>query len=115
MQKLNSKTNAAGWVPTGFNRTAGSFAGAGVPGQSGGAKGSGVPEVKYQAMSKAAKAKAIAAAAAAAKDNKDGENDDIFYSIFPVENEELAYGRLAGHFSEPMFYRGRPKGFGLVA
>ena len=101
MQKLNSKTNAAGWVPTGFNRTAGSFAGAGVPGQpgGGGGKGGGVPEVKYQAMSKAAKAKAIAAAAAAAaKDNKDGENDDIFYSIFPVENEELAYGRWVYHF-----------------
>ena len=93
LQKLNSKTNAAGWVPTGFNRTAGSFVGAGVPGQSGSSKGGGVPEVKYQAMSKAAKARAIAAAAAAAKDNKDGDSDDIFYSIFPVENEELAYGR----------------------
>ena len=45
-----------------------------------------------QAMSKAAKAKAIAAAAAAAKDSG-GDNDEIFYSIFPVENEELAYGR----------------------
>ena len=43
-------------------------------------------------MSKAAKAKAIAAAAAAAKDSG-GDNDEIFYSIFPVENEELAYGR----------------------
>lgn len=27
LQKLNSKTNAAGWVPTSFNRTAGNFAG----------------------------------------------------------------------------------------
>ena len=47
LQKLNSKTNAAGWVPTGAAR---SFAGAGVPGGGGGQSGSkgGVPEVKYQ-------------------------------------------------------------------
>ena len=39
LQKLNSKTNAAGWVPTGFNRTAGSFAQPGGSGQSGSSKG----------------------------------------------------------------------------
>jgi transcription initiation factor TFIID subunit 1 len=47
---------------------------------------SGLPDVKYQAMSKAQKRAAAAASAA-------NEPDDIFFSIFPVENEELAYGR----------------------
>jgi transcription initiation factor TFIID subunit 1 len=81
MQKLNSKTNAAGWVPTGFNRTAGLFsggAGANVPG----AKPGGllpVGGVRLQTLG-----------------HKRPENgDDTFYSIFPVENEELSYGRNA--------------------
>ncbi|XP_059084202.1 transcription initiation factor TFIID subunit 1-like [Tigriopus californicus] len=65
--KLNSKTNMAGWVPTGGNRTAGSFS---QPG-----KGGGLPGIKLQTI------------------KKPENGDDIFYSIFPVENEELAYGR----------------------
>jgi len=67
MQKLNSKSNAAGWVPTGFNRTAGSFS---QPGKA------TLPGIKLQTLQ-----------------HKRPENgDDTFYSIFPVENEELAYG-----------------------
>eukprot|EP00095_Tigriopus_kingsejongensis_P010565 maker-scaffold2286_size17589-snap-gene-0.4 protein:Tk10565 transcript:maker-scaffold2286_size17589-snap-gene-0.4-mRNA-1 annotation:"transcription initiation factor tfiid subunit 1 isoform x2" len=65
-KKWNSKANAAGWVPTGVNRTAGSFS---QPGKG------GLPGIKLQTI-------------------KRPENgDDTFYSIFPVENEELAYGR----------------------
>lgn len=70
MQKLNSKTNMAGWVPTGVNRTAGSFS---QPG-----KGGGLPGIKLQTI------------------KKPENGDDIFYSIFPVENEELAYGKKKG-------------------
>ena len=31
MQKLSSKTNAAGWLPSGYNRTAGQLSHAGKP------------------------------------------------------------------------------------
>ncbi|KYM76533.1 Transcription initiation factor TFIID subunit 1 [Atta colombica] len=54
MQKLNSKNNAAGWVPSSGNRTAQAFS-----------KGNQQPQ---------------------------REEDDTWYSIFPVENEELVYG-----------------------
>ena len=63
LQKLNSKTNAAGWVPSSFNRTAGAMSG----------KLSGI---KPQTMQM-----------------KRPANDEEFHSIFPVENEELVYGR----------------------
>ncbi|KYQ50337.1 Transcription initiation factor TFIID subunit 1 [Trachymyrmex zeteki] len=56
MQKLNSKNNAAGWVPSSGNRTAQAFS---QPG-----KGA----------------------------SPQREEDDTWYSIFPVENEELVYG-----------------------
>ena len=66
LHKLNSKTNAAGWLPTGFNRTAGSALSKAT-----------MPGIKLTTMQ-----------------HKRPENgDDTFYSIFPVENEELAYGR----------------------
>lgn len=67
LQKLNSKTNAAGWVPTGFNRTAGSFSTTGK---------TVLPGIKLQTL----------------QHKKPENGDDTFYSIFPVENEELAYG-----------------------
>ena len=68
LQKLNSKTNAAGWVPTGFNRTAGSFSQTGK---------SALPGIKLQTMNQ----------------KRPVDKDDTWYSIFPVENEELVYGR----------------------
>ncbi len=95
LQKLSSKSNAAGWVPTSVNRTgAGSFAAA--AGGAGQSASSGKSELsKYQT-----KKQRVAAAAAAAQAHQQGHGqqhaqdaDDIFYSIFPVENEELAYGR----------------------
>ena len=71
-QKINSKNNTAGWVPTSFNRTAGTSFGQ----LSGGSKVA-IPGIRLQTLS-----------------HKKPENgDDTFYSIFPVENEELAYGR----------------------
>ena len=68
MQKLNSKTNAAGWVPTSFNRTAGSFS---QPGKT------QLPGIKLQTL----------------QHKKPENGDDTFYSIFPVENEDLVYGK----------------------
>ena len=73
LQKLNSKTNAAGWVPSSFNRTAGSFG----SGQGAGKSASGLPGVKLQTM----------------QHKKPTDADDTWNSIFPVENEELAYGK----------------------
>jgi transcription initiation factor TFIID subunit 1 len=74
LQKLSCKSNAAGWVPTSFNRTAGSFS----HGQGGaGSKTAPLPGIKLQTL----------------QHKKPENGDDIFYSIFPVENEELVYGR----------------------
>ena len=73
LQKLNSKTNAAGWVPSSFNRTAGSFSG----GQGTSKSISSLPGVKLQTL----------------QHKKPTDADDTWNSIFPVENEELAYGR----------------------
>ena len=72
LQKLNSKTNAAGWVPSSFNRTAGSFSSS----QGTGKSISGLPGVKLQTM----------------QHKKPTDADDTWNSIFPVENEELVYG-----------------------
>ena len=74
MQKLNNKTNAAGWVPTGFQRTAGNFSQA--AGASGPGGKAGLPGIKLQTLQ-----------------HKRTDGDDTFYSIFPVENEDLVYGR----------------------
>ena len=73
LQKLNSKTNAAGWVPSSFNRTAGAFSGS----QGSNKAISGLPGVKLQTM----------------QHKKPTDGDDTWNSIFPVENEELSYGR----------------------
>lgn len=73
LQKLNSRTNAAGWVPSSFNRTAGSFSSS----QGTGKSISGLPSVKLQTL----------------QHKKPTDADDTWNSIFPVENEELAYGR----------------------
>ncbi|XP_040573195.1 transcription initiation factor TFIID subunit 1 [Lepeophtheirus salmonis] len=68
LQKLNSKTNAAGWVPSTFNRTAGSFSQTSK---------TAIPGIKLQTM----------------QQKRPINGDDTWYSIFPVENEELVYGR----------------------
>lgn len=72
-QKLNSKTNAAGWLPSSGSRTAGAVIG----------KSAITPLVKdtksilpYSKFSKSSAA-------------KQDETDDTWYSIFPVENGEL--------------------------
>ncbi len=87
MHKLSSKTNAAGWVPTGFNRTAGPV------GKSDGAQqpGGGNPVVVGPMPGKGGGVHAIRPLTTQLKRPENG--DDTFYSIFPVENEELAYGR----------------------
>ena len=74
LQKLNSKTNAAGWVPSSFNRTAGSFSSS----QGTSKSISSLPGVKLQTL----------------QHKKPTDADDTWNSIFPVENEELAYGKL---------------------
>ena len=63
LQKLNNKDKAAGWLPSSYNRTAGSMTGK-------------LAGIKPQTMHL-----------------KKPLNDEEFYSIFPVENEELVYGR----------------------
>ncbi|XP_017474029.1 PREDICTED: transcription initiation factor TFIID subunit 1 isoform X2 [Rhagoletis zephyria] len=85
LQKLNSKTIAAGWLPSSGSRTAGAFSQPGktmpVSGNTqGGKQGSG-------GTSSSKKASQI-------MQSKPPEAvDDTWYSIFPVENEELIYGK----------------------
>ncbi|XP_063911046.1 transcription initiation factor TFIID subunit 1 isoform X2 [Zophobas morio] len=85
--KLNSKTNAAGWVPSSGNRTAQAFS---QPGKGGLLSGSSVrlpiPAPPLPGMK--AKSQIMSA-----KPRPDPEQDDTWYSIFPVENEDLVYGR----------------------
>ena len=69
LSKLNSKSNAAGWVPSSLSRTAGSFS------QRPGVK----PELQIRLATLGKKLPQ--------------NDDDTWYSIFPVENEELVYGR----------------------
>ncbi|XP_044017521.1 transcription initiation factor TFIID subunit 1-like isoform X2 [Aphidius gifuensis] len=102
IQKLNSKNNAAGWVPSSGNRTAQAFSQPGKGGtvsvaqnvrlatsnintplhlqtpknkQSGGGGGGGGSKINQQNQAR-----------------DDFNYDDTWYSIFPVENEELVYG-----------------------
>ena len=81
LQKLQSKNNAAGWVPSSYNRTAagpgGSGAGGGGGGGGPGDKKGGITGVKLQILT----------------DKRPTDANDTFNSLFPVENEELAYGR----------------------
>nr|XP_049699918.1 transcription initiation factor TFIID subunit 1 isoform X5 [Helicoverpa armigera] len=77
LARLNSKSNAAGWVPTSVSRTAQQFS---------------HPRPQPPAP---LQPKPPTATATANKDptgnSADGE-DNTWYSIFPVENEELVYG-----------------------
>lgn len=76
--KLNSKTNAAGWLPSSGSRTAGAVIGKN-------AVGTGTPLIKDNRMSVGKHNKTITI--------KQEEVDDTWFSIFPIENEELVYGR----------------------
>ncbi|KYN38772.1 Transcription initiation factor TFIID subunit 1 [Trachymyrmex septentrionalis] len=91
MQKLNSKNNAAGWVPSSGNRTAQAFS---QPGK--GASVTVTPNVRL------ATSQITTPLHMQSQKNKmnmgkgnqqpQREEDDTWYSIFPVENEELVYG-----------------------
>lgn len=79
-QKLNSKSNAAGWLPSSGSRTAGAFS---QPGKSNFPAASTINEKKIS-VGKYNKQVAI---------KPQEEPDDTWYSIFPVENEELVYSK----------------------
>ncbi|XP_025829249.1 transcription initiation factor TFIID subunit 1 [Agrilus planipennis] len=88
LQKLNSKTNAAGWVPSSGNRTAQAFSQPGksnLPGNSTRIAPTSTPPLPSQ-KSKGQMTLAI-------QKQREQEQDDTWYSIFPVENEDLVYGR----------------------
>lgn len=86
MQKLNSKTNAAGWLPSSGSRTAGAFS----------QPGKGMPNTPIASGAKLT----LPNTPMSGKINKtqlmlqkQDETDDTWYSIFPVENEELVYSK----------------------
>ncbi|KAA0200102.1 hypothetical protein HAZT_HAZT011286 [Hyalella azteca] len=78
---------AAGWVPSSYNRTAQAFS---QPGGSGGAVGAAGARQGAQAF-----VPPVPQPPAASKAKSGGNNgeDDTWYSIFPVENEDLVYSR----------------------
>ncbi|VVD00816.1 transcription initiation factor TFIID subunit 1 isoform X1 [Leptidea sinapis] len=77
LARLNSKSNAAGWVPTSGSRTAQQFS-------------HPRPQQPTPVQSKPATATSSSSNNQNATQG-DGE-DNTWYSIFPVENEELVYG-----------------------
>ncbi|RWS29199.1 transcription initiation factor TFIID subunit 1-like protein [Leptotrombidium deliense] len=85
LEKLNDKYHAAGWVPSGINRTASAF----------------TQQVRGSTVTPAPKITMPTTVAAPSKGSKadklrqeaqEQEKDETWYSIFPVENEELVYG-----------------------
>ncbi|XP_065160409.1 transcription initiation factor TFIID subunit 1 isoform X2 [Atheta coriaria] len=86
--KLNSKSNAAGWVPSSGNRTAQAFSQPGKGGAIAGPPGR-VPPLPAPPLpgAKVSKGQMILS-----KQRMEAEQDDTWYSIFPVENEDLVYG-----------------------
>ncbi|XP_050067932.1 transcription initiation factor TFIID subunit 1 [Anopheles maculipalpis] len=85
LQKLNSKVNAAGWLPSSGSRTAGAFS---QPGKTIPASPANTG-TKSSSASKMSKTQMIINAAQKAQE----ENEDAWYSIFPVENDELVYDK----------------------
>uniref|UniRef100_A0A182XX78 Transcription initiation factor TFIID subunit 1 n=1 Tax=Anopheles stephensi TaxID=30069 RepID=A0A182XX78_ANOST len=85
LQKLNSKVNAAGWLPSSGSRTAGAFS---QPGKTIPASPANTG-TKSSSSSKMSKTQMIINAAQKAQE----ENEDAWYSIFPVENDELVYDK----------------------
>ncbi|XP_012231076.1 transcription initiation factor TFIID subunit 1 [Linepithema humile] len=93
LQKLNSKNNAAGWVPSSGNRTAQAFS---QPGK--GASVTVAPNVRLATSQittplhmQSQKSK-INMGKGNQQQQREENYDDTWYSIFPVENEELVYG-----------------------
>lgn len=78
LARLNSKSNAAGWVPTSVSRTAQQFS-------------HPRPQPPTTLQTKTPAATATSANNQPGGNSADGE-DNTWYSIFPVENEELVYG-----------------------
>jgi transcription initiation factor TFIID subunit 1 len=78
LAKLNDKNHAAGWVPSGVNRTASAFTqhlrGSVPP----------APTISKTPITTGKKGEK--------KVETQETQDDTWYSIFPVENEELVYG-----------------------
>lgn len=83
-QKLNSKSNAAGWLPSSGSRTAGAFS---QPGKT------SYPTTAMSIKESIIKSHGKYSKAAQAAKMAQEENDDTWYSIFPVENEELVYSK----------------------
>lgn len=84
LQKLHSKTNLAGWLPSSGSRTAGAFS---QPGKSSSASSNASSSKLANTTGNAKLSKGQALL------QKLEETDDTWYSIFPVENEELIYSR----------------------
>jgi transcription initiation factor TFIID subunit 1 len=87
LAKNNEKYHSAGWVPSGVNRTATAF----------------TQQVRGTSIPSYGQAKAMQQAVSSISGKKtekgkndvgpgDTEKDETWYSIFPVENEELTYG-----------------------
>ncbi|KAL1456949.1 hypothetical protein WDU94_001632 [Cyamophila willieti] len=87
INKNSSKINAAGWVPSGGNRTAQAFSqpGKGVSPLTGGTTRFPNTQINTPTTKMKASSKLHAR-------HQDDNQDDTWYSIFPVENEELVYG-----------------------
>lgn len=85
LQKLNSKTNAAGWLPSSGSRTAGAFS----------QPGKGMPNTPIANVSTNSKSNPSGSKMSKGQLllQKMEEADDTWYSIFPVENEELIYSK----------------------
>ncbi|CAB0008507.1 unnamed protein product [Nesidiocoris tenuis] len=88
LQKLNSKTNAAGWLPSSGNRTAQAFS---QPGKGIQSCLPGVVRLATSQINQPATPPASTKPQKAPPKNEEPA-DDTWYSIFPVENEELVYG-----------------------
>lgn len=93
MQKLNCKTNAAGWLPSSGNRTAQAFSqpGKGVPQLAGSSVR--LPSIQINNPASANKQKTHMVLNKGQPRPGEESADDTWYSIFPVENEELVYGK----------------------
>lgn len=88
LQKLTSKTNAAGWLPSSGSRTAGAFSQPGKPNAPGSSSSSSKMPHTNGSSAKLSKSQLLIQ-----KLESGIEADDTWYSIFPVENEELIYSK----------------------
>lgn len=91
MSKINNKNNAAGWVPSSMNRTASAFSQQSQPITKTITAVTAInPTSKPSPSGKSVNKANILNMC---KGEPVEERDDTWYSIFPVENEELVYGR----------------------